>query len=332
MSFSLFCVDGLRGVLRVLACVSLALGGCTTVRERDVKPGATVPGGQVSSHGGQPNAIPPVPSSAGKIHEAPTLPAETKSEVSVGLILGPGGLKTLAQIGVLRELERAQIPIRNVVGLEWGAVIGGLFSSHGRANDVEWQLSKLKATDLPQSGRIFGSEIQPVSLDRVVNFLEQAAAGRKAHEGRIGFSCPFLELSGDFVQWVDQGLLKDALMSCLPFPPVFEARQRSGSPFSIRSAVKWLRNRGAQKIIAVNVLPSGEVMLGQNYAGGQALEFLWREIRNQMRTESDGIDWAIDVSTRGYSFHEIENLRSLVSLGSKVTASQIPSLKKRLGL
>lgn len=341
MNFSLFYAEVLRllmtGTALLLAVATQALVGCTTLPQKDVKSQPGLPRGSGYSSGTPSTSVPPQSS-----QETPTLgvPPETqaapaidaKAGVSVGIILGPGGLKTLAQIGVLRELERAQIPIRGVVGLEWGALIGGLFSSRGRANDVEWQLSKLKAADLPQSGRIFGSEIRPVAIDRIASFLDQVTAGRSAHEGRIGFSCPFLEVANDFVQWADQGTLKDAVMSCLSFPPIFEAKQRVASPFAFRAAVKWLRNHGAQKVVVVNVLPSGEVTQSQNYAGGQALEFLWREVRNQMRLENEGVDWTIDISTRGYSFHEVENLRSLVALGSKVTAAQIPSMKKRLGL
>lgn len=275
-----------------------------------------------------PSAVPVTP-----IKVTEPIPTVAKiAEVSVGLILGPGGTKTLAQIGVLRELERAQIPIRGVVGLEWGALIAGLFSSHGRTHDVEWQIAKLKASDLPSGGLIFGSGIQPIAINRIGVFLEQATVGRRTHEGKIPFSCPFVELESDAIQWADQGPLKDALTSCLPFPPVVEAKGRIAAPTSLRGAIGWLKSKGIQKVILVNVLPLGDLTKAHNYSGDDSLELLWREIRRQMRSETEGIDWLIDVSTKGHSFHEVENVRALIQLGSSVTTPQLPALKKRLGL
>jgi NTE family protein len=47
----------------------------------------------------------------------------------VGLVLSGGGARGLAQIGVLRTLERNHIPIDLIVGNSFGSVIGGLYAS-----------------------------------------------------------------------------------------------------------------------------------------------------------------------------------------------------------
>jgi NTE family protein len=47
----------------------------------------------------------------------------------VGLVLSGGGARGLAQIGVLRALERNKIPIDLIVGNSFGSVIGGLYAS-----------------------------------------------------------------------------------------------------------------------------------------------------------------------------------------------------------
>ena len=47
----------------------------------------------------------------------------------VGLVLSGGGARGLAQIGVLRALERNHIPIDLIVGNSFGSVIGGLYAS-----------------------------------------------------------------------------------------------------------------------------------------------------------------------------------------------------------
>ena len=55
----------------------------------------------------------------------------------VGLVLGGGGARGAAHIGVLKELERLQIRIDVIVGTSMGAIVGGLYASGMHASDLE---------------------------------------------------------------------------------------------------------------------------------------------------------------------------------------------------
>lgn len=46
----------------------------------------------------------------------------------VGLVLGGGGAKGAAEIGVLKVLEEADIPIDYIAGTSIGAIVGGLYA------------------------------------------------------------------------------------------------------------------------------------------------------------------------------------------------------------
>ena len=52
----------------------------------------------------------------------PSVMAERKK---VGLVLGGGGAKGVAHIGVLKVLEEAGIPIDYIAGTSMGAIVGG---------------------------------------------------------------------------------------------------------------------------------------------------------------------------------------------------------------
>ena len=54
----------------------------------------------------------------------------------VGLVIGGGGAKGAAAIGILKELERAQIPVDYIAGTSIGAIIGGLYAQGYRADDL----------------------------------------------------------------------------------------------------------------------------------------------------------------------------------------------------
>ncbi len=63
--------------------------------------------------------------------------AEEHDRLRVGLVLGGGGARGAAHIGVLKELERLQIPVDAIVGTSMGAVVGGLYAAGVSADELE---------------------------------------------------------------------------------------------------------------------------------------------------------------------------------------------------
>lgn len=61
----------------------------------------------------------------------------------VGLVLSGGGARGLAHVGVLKVLERERIPVDVIAGTSMGAIIGGLYASGMRAEDIERELLKV---------------------------------------------------------------------------------------------------------------------------------------------------------------------------------------------
>jgi len=60
-----------------------------------------------------------------------------KQRPRVGLVLGGGGARGAAHIGVLKELERQRIPIDVIAGTSMGAVVGGLYASGMSVSELE---------------------------------------------------------------------------------------------------------------------------------------------------------------------------------------------------
>ena len=61
----------------------------------------------------------------------------------VGLVLGGGGARGAAHIGVLKELERLRIPIDAIAGTSMGAIVGGLYATGVSAKELEELVSSL---------------------------------------------------------------------------------------------------------------------------------------------------------------------------------------------
>jgi len=62
---------------------------------------------------------------------------ETSERPKVGLVLGGGGARGAAHIGVLKELERQRIPVDVIAGTSMGAVVGGLYASGTSVAELE---------------------------------------------------------------------------------------------------------------------------------------------------------------------------------------------------
>lgn len=74
------------------------------------------------------------PSFAG---QAASSEADEDPRPRVGLVLGGGGARGAAHVGVLKELERMRVPIDAIAGTSMGAIVGGLYATGMSAADLE---------------------------------------------------------------------------------------------------------------------------------------------------------------------------------------------------
>jgi len=65
----------------------------------------------------------------------------------VGVALGGGAARGLAHVGVLRALERAEIPIDIVVGTSIGSILGGAYSAIGDCAALESKVRSVLTSD-----------------------------------------------------------------------------------------------------------------------------------------------------------------------------------------
>ncbi len=64
-------------------------------------------------------------------------PGTAQERLRVGLVLGGGGARGGAHIGVLKELEALRIPVDAITGTSMGAIIGGLYASGVTTGELE---------------------------------------------------------------------------------------------------------------------------------------------------------------------------------------------------
>lgn len=74
-------------------------------------------------------------------------PRVVKTPVRVALVLGGGGARGMAHVGVLEELERAGVPVDLIVGCSAGSLVGALYADDPSASKLRDHLMHLKRRD-----------------------------------------------------------------------------------------------------------------------------------------------------------------------------------------
>ena len=142
-----------------------------------------------------------------------------KTRPKVGLVLGGGGAKGAAAIGILKELEREKIPVDYIAGTSIGAIIGGLYAQGYRAHDLEklfrsqnW-LALLADRDTTLVGKVYKEEDGVIYVfgfpvrrkadadkntgfwmlhgDHVYNFLDSLVNRSPVQRGTVKQAIPF---------------------------------------------------------------------------------------------------------------------------------------------
>ena len=108
----------------------------------------------------------------------PSVMAERKK---VGLVLGGGGAKGVAHIGVLKVLEEAGIPIDYITGTSMGAIVGGLYSVGYNAAEID-SMVRLQDWSMLLSDRVKRSSLTFPEKENSERYVFSLPFGRSKKE------------------------------------------------------------------------------------------------------------------------------------------------------
>lgn len=81
--------------------------------------------------------------------DPPPLPAfYVPEKIHVALVLGSGGVRGMAHVGVIEELEAAGISVDLIVGCSAGSIVGALYADNPCASEIKEAVWKLKSASL----------------------------------------------------------------------------------------------------------------------------------------------------------------------------------------
>jgi len=209
-----------------------------------------------------------------------------EEKLKVGLALGGGGARGLAHIGVLKVLERENIPIDLITGTSMGAIIGGAYALKKDISAIEKiaeKYSKIsefnidfsfsekerkdkpfflkKMSDFLKKGYILNLELRRKYIDEgegIKKIIKDLVGDKAFTDTKI----PFAVVAADLVKGekviLNQGKLFDALLasSSIPgmFPPVILDKKIlvDGGIVDV-VPIQAAQSLGANFVIGVNV-------------------------------------------------------------------------------
>ena len=213
-----------------------------------------------------------------------------KTRPKVGLVLGGGGAKGAAAIGILKELEREKIPVDYIAGTSIGAIIGGLYAQGYRADDLEklfrsqnW-LALLADRDTTLVGKVYKEEDGVIYVfgfpvrrkadadkntgfwmlhgDHVYNFLDSLVSRSPVQRGTvkqaIPFSCVAFDIRRQQEIVLDTGSMARNMRASMAIPSAFKPVQIDtlmlvDGGMGNNLPVDVVRKMGADIVIAVDL-------------------------------------------------------------------------------
>jgi NTE family protein len=173
----------------------------------------------------------------------------------VGLALGGGMARGCAHVGVLRELERAGIPVDLIAGTSVGSLIGGAYASGLTPDQIERLALTINWNDL---GRVTISRLGFYDSKRTEEFIRTNFPVTEFEQTRIPFGAVATDIqTGKMVVFTEGSLPLAIRASCaLPIfytPVVVNGRMMVDGGLVGHIPASVARMMGADLVVAVDV-------------------------------------------------------------------------------
>ena len=252
--------------------------------------------------------------------------------IKIGVILGPGGALTWAHLGVLKELARNKIQPVGIVGVEWASVVAASYAEKGSINQAEWDLGKIHGQDVIKKNLV-GKTIDGREFSEISSEWNSIYTNKRIDAAAVSYGCPAINLKTGQVAMYAKGSTLAVLNNCIPYPPLFKPYGGFVSGVrEIKMMADFLRTKGADKIILVNVLehPSKSDRLFANMDWDN--QVIWSEISILYQTKHIGVDYLLSVPVDGFNYFDFESSKEILRKGIQNSVTPIKSMLDKLGM
>jgi NTE family protein len=144
----------------------------------------------------------------------------TKGNRRVSLVLGSGGARGLAHIGVIRELEKNGFRIASISGCSIGALIGGVYAA-GKLDEFDSWVRAITRLDMVSLLDMSWSSDGLVKGDKIIGTLVELVGDRKIEDLPVPYTAVAADIKNEKEVWLRSGRLFDAIRASISLPLFF---------------------------------------------------------------------------------------------------------------
>jgi NTE family protein len=142
------------------------------------------------------------------------------SDKSLSLILGSGGARGMAHIGVIRWLEEHDYNIASISGCSMGALVGGIYACGKLTEFTDW-LRALDKLDIVRLLDVTLSDGGFVKGDRIIETLKELIGNHRIEDLPITFTAVAANIDDEKEVWLNRGPVFDAIRASISLPLFF---------------------------------------------------------------------------------------------------------------
>lgn len=249
----------------------------------------------------------------------------------IGLALGGGFARGIAHIGVLRTLEREEIPIHCVSGVSAGSIVAAAFASGKTADQIEAMARILKFRD------VAGWKLSRFGLagsERMGPFLERLLKSLRFEHMQRPLAVVATDLgSGAPVVFRGKGDVVVPIRASCAYPGLFlpirmDQRWLVDGMVSMAVPARPLRDMGATHVISVS-LPNPSACDPDNLFSvvGRCFQIMSSNLERDWREHSNLV---IEPAVSGIGWDGFENASELITAGETAAKAAIPFIREWL--
>lgn len=268
------------------------------------------------------------------------MPPSAKIEnVKVALVLGGGGSKGIAHVGVIDVLKENNIPIDLIVGSSAGSAVGAIYADNKNVNKTREILFQAESKELLDFSfmelmKTFYTPTAPVLGQAYENFIFDNLSAKQFHELKIPLVVVTVDSQTGEKVIISSGPIAPAVRASSAVPPViapvslYHKRLFDGGvvePVPVITAKKY----SPELIIAVDITGFPEKIEPQNSMelAYKAFSISYYELS---RLQASLADINIHPDLSGYGMFEDHRKEELYELGKKAALAKLPKIKKKL--
>ncbi|MBA8666548.1 patatin-like phospholipase family protein [Holosporaceae bacterium 'Namur'] len=274
--------------------------------------------------------------------QAPKEPPYTPplKNVNVALVLGGGGSKGIAHLGVLKVFEENNIPIDLIVGCSVGSAVGALYADNPNAEEIKNKLINIKREELLDPS--IGDSLQmlvtlkgPIRGYYYQKFLAKNLNTKNIESLKIPFVAVTTDIGTNNLFAIRTGPIVPAVHASSAIPPLFTPVRIYGRTLvdgGVKAPVpvKVAKQYGSKIIIAVDISappPKDELgnMLDLTYRA------FWIFYYELSRLQAKKADIEIHPNMDGYgTFDDGSKNEELYQAGMDAANKSICDIKRKL--